>query len=343
ADMVRFVNSGTEATMLAMRLARGHTGRPVIVRFQGHFHGWHDYGLLGYLPPYEVPTSAGIPDAVGATVRTIALHDLDALEEALRPGDVAGVIMEADGPMGGTVPVAAGFLEGCRELTERHGTVLIFDEVVTGFRHAPGGAQEWYGVTPDLAAFAKAICAGVPGGAIAGRAAVMADLVFRDDPAWNRRGKVRHMGTFSANPLTAAVGVVATDLLADGSVQDHCAAIADRLRAGFNAVYTEERVGGCLFGARSTLRNVVGDDLPPIHDPAEFTATVPPARLLEGVRQPLLSALQQAQLLEGIDVLGGTHGWTSLAWTEADVDEVTLRFARALRRLIAAGYLARRG
>jgi glutamate-1-semialdehyde 2,1-aminomutase len=343
ADMVRFVNSGTEATMLALRLARAHTRRDVVVRFQGHFHGWHDYAMLGYIPPFEVPASTGIPGALSATVRAVPLHDLAALEAALRPGDVAAVILEADGPAGGTVPVAPGYLEGVRQLTERFGSVLIFDEVVTGFRFAPGGAQEHFGVTPDLATYAKAICAGIPAGAVAGRAEIMSATTFRDDADWNRRGRVRHQGTFSANPLSAAVGVATTDLLADGSVQDHCARVADRLQAGFNAVYAEEKVAGCMYGTRSTVRNILGDDLPDTHDPAEFVAAVPPLRLLEFVRQPLLSALQQAQLLEGLDLLGGVHGWTSLAWTDADVDEATLRFARALRRLIAEGYVARRG
>lgn len=343
AEQVRFVLSGTEATLLAMRLARGHTGRPVIARFQGHFHGWHDYALSGYMPPFALPMSNGVPNAVSATIRTVPLHDLAALEEALKPRDVAAVILEADGPLAGTVPVAPGFLEGCRELTRKYDTLLIFDEVVTGFRFAPGGAQQYYGVTPDLATFAKAVCAGVPSGAVAGKAEVMSDIAFRDDADWNRRGRVRHMGTYSANPLSAAAGVVATTLLADGSVQDHAARMADRLRVGFNSVYAEEKVGGCLYGTRSTLRNIVGDDLPDTHDPVEFTAAVPPLRLLENIRQPLMTALQQAQPLEGIDILGGAHGWTSAAWTEAEVDEAVLRFARALRRVIGEGYLTRRG
>ena len=342
AEMVRFVLSGTEATMLAMRLARGHTGRPVIARFQGHFHGWHDYALVGYMPPFALPMSAGVPNALSATIRPVPLHDLGALEEALKPGDVAAVILEPDGPVAGTVPVAPGFLEGVRELTTKYNVILIFDEVVTGFRFAPGGAQQWYGVTPDLTTFAKAVCAGVPSGALAGKAEIMSTIAFRDDADWNRRGRVRHMGTYSANPLSAAAGVVATTLLSDGSIQDHCSKMADRLKAGFNTVYAEEKVGGCLYGTRSTLRNIVGDDLPDTHDPAEFTAAVPPFRLLENIRPPLMGALQMAQPLEGIDVLGGSHGWTSAAWTEADVDEATLRFARALRRVIAEGYLTRR-
>jgi len=341
ADEVRFVMSGTEATMLAMRLARGHTGRPVIVRLNGHFHGWHDYALVGYMPPFALPMSNGVPNAISATVRPVPLHDLAALEEALKPRDVAAVILEADGPLGGTVPVVPGYLDGARALTQSYGTLLIFDEVVTGFRMAPGGAQAYFGVTPDLATFAKAIGGGVPSGAVAGRAEVMSDIAFRDDADWNRYGRVRHMGTFSGNPLSAAAGVVATRLLASGEIQDHAAAMATRLKDGFNGVFREERVSGCLYGARSTLRLIAGDDLPALHDPGEFTAAVPPLRLLENVRQPLLTKMQQAQLVEGLDFIGGTHGWTSAAMHEADVDEAVLRFARALRRVIGEGYLTR--
>lgn len=339
ADMVRFVLSGTEATLLAMRLARAHTGRDVIVRFHGHFHGWHDDALIGYMPPYNLPMSNGVPDAVSATVRHVPLHDLAALEAALQPRDVAAVILEADGPLGGTVPVQAGFNEAVRELTRKYGTLMIFDEVVTGFRMMPGGAQQYYGVTPDLATFAKAICGGVPGGAVAGTAEVMSDIAFREDPDWNRRGRVRHMGTFSGNPLTAAAGVVATRLLADGTVQDHCASMADRLKAGMNTAMADAGVNGCAYGTRSTIRIMTGDDLPSIHDAAEFTASVPAARLLENTRQPLLTAIQAAQLVEGLDLLGGTHFWTSLPMTAADIDEAVLRFARALDRVVREGYL----
>jgi glutamate-1-semialdehyde 2,1-aminomutase len=339
AEVVRFVLSGTEATMLAMRLARGHTCRDVIVRLQGHFHGWHDYALSGYMPPFALPMSGGVPNAISATMRTVPLHDLAALEEALKPKDVAAVILEADGPLGGTVPVAPGFLEATRELTTKYGSLLIFDEVVTGFRMTPGGAQQFYGVTPDLATFAKAVCGGVPGGALAGKAEVMVDIAFRDDADWNRRGRVRHMGTFSANPLSAAAGVVATELLADGSVQDHCARMADRLKAGMNSVLADAGVRGCVYGTRSTLRAITGDDLPLIHVPEEFTAAVPPLRLLENTKQPLLTRIQCAQLVEGLDILGGTHFWTSLAMAEADIDEAVRRFARAIDRVVREGAL----
>jgi len=343
AEMVRFQLSGTEATMLAMRLARAHTGRDIVVKIRGHFHGWHDYAMVEYWPPYEIPASAGVPKAVAAAIRAVPLNDLAAMEAALAPRDVAAVILEPDGPLAGTVPVRPGYLQGLRDLTKKYGTLLIFDEVITGFRFAPGGAQEYYGVTPDLSTFAKAVCGGVPGGAVAGRAEIMSDMAFRpDDPDYNRKKRVRHMGTFSANPLTAAVGVAALEILKDGRMQDQSAKMADRLKDGFNNALREADAAGCLYGSRSTVRLIVGDDLPKIYDPIEFSMTVDDQRLLQNVKQPLLKALQCAQLLEGIDILSCTHGWTSGVMSEADIDEAVARWERALHRVIAEGYLSGR-
>jgi len=341
AEMVRFQLSGTEATMLAMRIARAHTGRDIIAKLHGHFHGWHDYSMLGYLAPYDIPSSGGVPKALATTVRAVPLHDLAAMEAALAPRDVAAVILEADGPAGGAVPTRPGYLQGLRDLTRKYGTVLIFDEVITGFRMSPGGAQEYYGVTPDLATYAKAVCGGVPGSAVAGKAEIMGHLTFKpEDPEYNRKKRVRHMGTFSANPITAAAGVAALQLLKDGSVQDQAAKTADRLKAGFNNALREANAAGCLYGVRSSTRLIVGDDLPKIYDPVEFVAAVDDQRLLVNVKQPLHSALQCAQLLEGIDILSCTHGWTSAAMTDADVADAVARWERALHRVIAEGYLA---
>jgi glutamate-1-semialdehyde 2,1-aminomutase len=340
ADMVRFVLSGTEATLLAMRLARAHTGRDVIVKIHGHFHGWHDYAMIGYMPPFDVPSSNGVPGVLAQTVRAVPLHDLAAMEAALQPGDAAAVILEADGPLAGTVPVARGYLAALRELTTRHGALLVFDEVVTGFRLAPGGAQQYFGVTPDLASFAKIVAGGMPGGAVAGRREIMTGIAFRDDTAWNRRKRVRHMGTFSAYPLAAAAGVIALELLADGRLQDRAAAMADRLRAGMNRTMADAGVAGSVYGCRSIIRMIVGDDLPAIHDPAEFVHAVPPARLIENIRPPLLHALHAAMLLEGLDILGGSHAFTSIAMTESDIDDAVGRFGRALDRVRREGLLA---
>jgi glutamate-1-semialdehyde 2,1-aminomutase len=341
AEMVRFQLSGTEATMLAMRLARAHTGRDIIVKIRGHFHGWHDYAMIEYMAPFEIPSSAGVPKAVATTMRAVPLNDLTAMEAALAPHDVAAVILEADGPGAGTVPVQAGYLQAVRDLTKTYGAILIFDEVITGFRFAPGGAQEYYGVTPDLSTFAKAVCGGVPGGAVAGRAEIMGDMAFRsDDPEFNRMKRVRHQGTFSANPITAAVGVATLEILKDGRMQERSKKLADRLKDGFNNALREAGAAGSLYGAHSTMRLIVGDDLPKIYDPIGFSKTVDYQRLLQNVKQPLLKALQCAQLLEGVDILGCTHGWTSGVMTEQDIDEAVARWERALHRVIAQGYLS---
>ncbi len=341
AEMVRFQLSGTEATMLAMRIARAHTGRETIVKLRGHFHGWHDYAMMEYMLPYDLPSSAGVPKAIAGTMRAVPLHDLAAMEAALAPRDAAAVILEPDGAAGGAVPTRPGYLQGLRELTRKYGSVLIFDEVITGFRMTPGGAQQYYGVTPDLATFAKAVCGGVPGGAVAGKAEIMGDMTFRpEDPDYNRKKRVRHQGTFSANPLTAAVGVAALQLLRDAQVQDRAATVADGLKAGFNNALREAGVHGCLYGTRSSVRLIAGDDLPKIYDPAEFVAAVSDERLLQNVKQPLLRALQCAQLLEGVDFLSCTHGWTSVAMTEADIAETVLRWERALHRVVKEGYLS---
>jgi glutamate-1-semialdehyde 2,1-aminomutase len=249
--------------------------------------------------------------------------------------------LEPDGLAGGAVPTPPGYLQGLRDLTDRYDTLLIFDEVVSGFRMAPGGAQEYYGVTPDLATYAKAICGGVPGGAVAGRAAIMENMTFRaDDPEFNRKRRVRHQGTFSANPITAAVGVAALELLRDGRIQEQAAQMANRFREGANVAIREAGVAGCVYGARSSLWLSLGDDLPMISDPVEFIRAVDPERLLQRIKQPLLKALQCAQLLEGIDFLGGTHGWTSGVMSEADIDQALHRWARALHRVIGEGHLS---
>jgi len=339
AERVRFVLSGTEATMLAMRIARAHTGRPNIVKIEGHFHGWHDYAMVAHLPPFDIPSSNGVPKAVLGTMRAVPVDDLDMMERALKAGDVAAVILEPDGPAAGQVPIRPAYLKGLRELTRRYGVILIFDEVITGFRLAPGGAQQYFGVTADLCTFAKAVAGGMPSGAVAGRAELLDNIAFRDDADWNRRGRVRHQGTFSAFPVAAAAGVAALELLADGSAQDHAALMADRLRAGFNAAMDDLGVSGCAYGTRSIVRLALGDDLPRTHAPAEFAAQVPFERLLEGAPPSLIGALRRALLLEGIDILGGIHGFTSAVHRESDIDSSVDGFRRALTRLISDGWI----
>ncbi len=168
AERVKFTSSGTEATLLSLRLARACTGKTKIIKFHGHFHGWQDYLTVGERPPWEIPP-VGIPDEVLRTV--IALPcDLSPLERVLKNDkDIAGVIIEPTGGSWAKVPIPDGFLEKLRGLTTKYDVLLIFDEVVTGFRWSPGGAQGLYGVIPDLTTLAKILAGGFPGGAVVGK------------------------------------------------------------------------------------------------------------------------------------------------------------------------------
>ena len=208
---VRMVNSGTEATMSALRAARGFTGRTRIVKFEGCYHG-HADGLLvkagsGALT-FGVPDSAGVPPDVARATLTATFNDLDSVRQTVAVGDVAAIILEPVAGNMGVVPPAPGFLEGLRELCDAEGIVLIFDEVMTGFRVARGGAQTRFGVTPDLTCFGKVIGGGLPVGAYGGRAEIM-DCVSPSGPVYQA-------GTLSGNPLAMAAGLATLRLLDDG-------------------------------------------------------------------------------------------------------------------------------
>ena len=169
AEMVRFAMSGTEATHLALRIARAFTGRNKVVKFQGHFHGWHDGVVAAVNPPYDVPMSAGVPESVLDQLLVCPPNDIKSVDTMLERGDVAAVILEPAGGQSGTTPTIPGYLQELRSLTTRHKVVLIFDEVITGFRYAPGGAQAYFGVTPDMTTLAKIVAGGLPGAAVVGK------------------------------------------------------------------------------------------------------------------------------------------------------------------------------
>src|SRR4030095_10323536 len=170
-ELTRFTMSGTEATHLAMRVARAFTGRPKILKMAGHFHGWHDGAVAAVSPPYEVPWSAGVPTATIDQVVICPPNDIKAAELAFERGDIAAVILEPAGGGSGTTPTIPGYLAELRALTTRHNVVLIFDEVITGFRYAPGGAQQYFNVTPDLTTLAKIVAGRALGAARGGPAA----------------------------------------------------------------------------------------------------------------------------------------------------------------------------
>ena len=333
AELVKFTSSGTEATLLAVRLARAFTGRPTLLKFEGHFHGWNDYAVKGEKPPFDDPGSPGIPPAVMDTVAVLPADDPRAVEARLAVGDVAAIIVEPSGGSWGTIPLGDGFLARLRELATAHGTVLIFDEVITGFRWSPGGAQARLGVMPDLTTLAKIVAGGLPGGAVAGSAAVMERLEFKDEPGWNATRKVRHPGTFNANPLSAAAGVACLARCADPALQAGCDSLAARLRAGMNATLSRRGLPGFAWGESSAFHVSLGENCAnrtagDLRAPTGIAA----ATLKKSGETPLAVQLHLGMLLEGVELFHG-GGFLSAAHTDEDVDETLDAFDRVLERM----------
>ncbi|MGI9147043.1 MAG: aspartate aminotransferase family protein [Chloroflexota bacterium] len=267
ADQVQFTGSGTEATFFALRIARAATGRDKVLKFEGGWHGMNDYGLWGTVPaqpsayPNAEPDSIGIPEALRGQVLVAPFNDAERAASliAQHASELAAVIVE---PLERVLVPVPGFLQALRDITSDYGIVLIFDEVVTGFRIAWGGAQERYDVVPDLATYGKAMSGGFPMAAIAGRSELMAHLDARRMP---RERLVWASGTLSGNPISASAGLAALDVLQRPGTYDHLHRIGGRLRREITAIGArygfaaqtpgEDAVFGVRFTPRQDLRS----------------------------------------------------------------------------------------
>jgi glutamate-1-semialdehyde 2,1-aminomutase len=256
AELIEFMNSGTEAIMYGIRLARAFTQRTKVVRFQFHFAGAYDAVSVGNKKPFDVPVSAGIlPSTVKDTV-VIPMNSEEALENALKRRDVAVVITEAAGSSSGVVGIKLSFYDVMRELTARYGTLLFFDEVVTGFRYSPGGVQAAVGVTPDLTALGKGVTGVMPGaGAVAGRQDIM-DLLLLKDEEWNRYKRVSHSGTFNANPLCAAAGIAYLKIIATEEPTRIANQNTRHLRNALQRQMDERGIAGCAYDSGFSVVHV---------------------------------------------------------------------------------------
>jgi glutamate-1-semialdehyde 2,1-aminomutase len=258
-EKVRMCNSGTESTMSAIRLARGFTGREKIIKFEGCYHGHVDSLLVkagsGALT-FGHPDSAGIPASFTQHTLVLPFNDLDAVRQAFDayPGQIAAIIVEPVPGNSGVYLPRPGYLEGLSSVTRQNGALLIFDEVMTGFRLAPGGAQERFAIKPDLSCFGKIIGGGLPVGAFGGRAEIMDFLA--------PLGPVYQAGTLSGNPLAMAAGLAALDALADGSVYSRLESLGAQLERGMKAAAKAAGVPvqfnriGSMFCAYFTARPV---------------------------------------------------------------------------------------
>ena len=314
-DMIRLVNSGTEACMSAIRLARAHTGRDKIIKFAGCYHG-HADGLLvkagSGAMTHGVPTSAGVPESYASETLVADYNDLSSVEEAFAafPEDIAAVIVEPVAGNMGVVPPAPGFLQGLRRITQEHGALLIFDEVITGFRLEAGGAQARFGITPDLTTLGKIIGGGLPVGAYGGRQEIM-ELVAPLGPMYQA-------GTLSGNPLAVSAGVATLTELKKPGVYQHIDGLAQKLASGLSDVFGKHEVPGTI--------NRVGSMFTGFFNPG-------PVQVLTQVEQSDVEGHKRffhAMLERGVYTAPSQFeaGFVSLAHTEVEVDQ-TIEIADA--------------
>ncbi len=332
AEKVRFTASGTEAAMLALRLARAHSGRSKFIRFKGHFHGWYDQFVAGYASHFDGSAPVGVPADVASAALIADPGDEDAVLRFIDTNDgIAAIILEPTGAHFGAGPLDPSFLSFLREVASSADIVLIFDEVVTGFRVSPGGAQAHFGVTPDLTTLGKVLAGGLGGGAVAGRADILSHLDF-EAAAKAGREKIGHPGTHNGNPLSAAAGIAALEIVAGTDACERANNSGEALRRMLNQVLTDEKVPWSVYGEFSgfNLFTNPGDRrvLPLEFDPA----TIDPSELT-GNDPELVGLVRLAMLINGVDVTPRFSGWISAVHEDRDLQKTAEAFQRTIGML----------
>lgn len=325
AERMRFTTSGSDSTFHAIRLARGFTGRNKILKFEGAYHGMHDYAQLSTAPrnpsnyPTPVPDTAGIPEPVQELMLVAPYNDPETLASILAEhgSDIAAVIVE---PIQRIISPLPGFLQAVRELTQKHSIVMIMDEVVTGFRYGLGGAQDYFGVIPDLATYGKIIGGGLPVGAVAGRA----DIMDQADPS--KKGQpiyVYQNGTQQGHPLGCAAALASLDILEEPGVYERVFAQADKLREGLQKVFDDERMGIRVIG-EGPMWHMLFTDKVPVN-----------WRDVLAADSKKLAAMEVELIRNGLFVLPQNRRFISIRHTDDDL-EATFEAARRASRALKA-------
>jgi len=333
---VRFTVTGTEATHLGIRLVRAFTGKPVVIRFADNFRGWHDH--VSFPATGAAP---GIPQGVQDGMLVLPPGDIEAVHAALTTrSDIAAVMVEPTGASLGHAPLPAGFLARLRTLTTAHGALLFFDEVISGFRCSPGGAQQFYGITPDLASLAKIVAGGFSVAALAGKAGILAALDYRKTGAGAIVSpRVMHQGTYNASPVSAAAGIATLKIIRDTGAIARANHTAAALRAGMNAAIARKGINWCIYGEFSDFRIYAGAPGETATVDAIYSGAIPAARLKGGMSAELIQQLRCGLLSEGVDIAGWPGGLTSCTHSDAGVERTVAAFAAALDMMGEEGVL----
>jgi glutamate-1-semialdehyde 2,1-aminomutase len=306
AELVRFASTGTEATMHSLRLARAATGRAKVIVFAGGYHGSHDVSLVGSLGAVKAQ-SGGVPRHIVEDVLVARFNEIETVEAAFdaNPGEIAAVLVE---PQHRSLDPTAEFLPRLGGLCRAHGALLIFDEVLTGFRLAYGGAQEYYGVTPDLLCYAKIIGGGFTLSAVAGRR----DVMSLADPARSAAGNYVHFsGTLSGNPVSASAGLATLMELRRPGVYERLHALGQYMRSGLRQALTAACVGGQVIGSGPVAA-------------VQFEEAEP------GAGKRMAREVNKQMIARGILVQLQTRFYLSLLHTEEDIDRAVEAFAQSL-------------
>jgi hypothetical protein len=325
-EMYRSLGSGTEAVMAAVRAARAYTGHSVVIKVGGAYHGWSDTLVYGLRVPGTFRMNAkGIPFGATGSTREVFPHDLRALRRKLvenrARGGTAAVLLEPLGPESGTRPVPPDFNARVRELCDEFGGLLVFDEVVTGFRVGMGGAAGYFGVTPDLTVLGKAVSGGYPmAGGVGGREDVMA--VFGSGLDGKSGAHVQVGGTLSANPLSCAAGFFAIEEMARTNAPVVAGRAGDRLAAGLQRLVAKHALPYVVYNQGSIVHlECSGVMLLDMHNPVKLLKENKP-------RKQLMEQMGAAYTANGIITLAGSRLYTSMADTDAVIDDALERFDR---------------
>jgi len=317
-EKLRFVGSGTEALMMAFKMVRVFSGKEKIVKFEGAFHGWSD---PAYVTDPETDRQYGIPSGTSDSMINAPPHDLDAIDEILTGhDDIAAVVFQ------GNDIAPPEFIRGLRELTTTHGVLLIFDEVVSGFRWSNAGCQGRYGITPDLSTFAKILAGGLPGGCVGGRADVI-DTVGE--------GGIRHPGTFNANPLSASAGSTALGIVERDGIVEIAEKQAVRLKDGINKVLQSMEIPGGAYGVSSIVMVSLGT---PVDTDDPHAVPIGVEQGGRPVGNEVLDQLQLAIINEGLwthpasMILSATH-------SDHDIDETVNKYEAGLQAVRSSGLI----
>jgi glutamate-1-semialdehyde 2,1-aminomutase len=325
AERVEFFPCGQEANMMAIRLGRIFTGRNKILRFEENFHGWADELV-----------HEGSAGAVADQVTVIPCNDLNRVEEELAKREYAVLLSEGGGAiMNGRVPIEVDFARALSDLTKRYGTIWVLDEVVTGFRDAPGGWQSVVGLRPDLTSLGKCVGGGLPVGAVVGRADIMEAFNPKSPP----ERRILHSGTWNSTPLLCSAGIAACKLYKSGEPQKRAREVADYLREEGNKALKERDISGRLYS-----RTIVHFYLGPLDfEPSD--ETMPPTKDIKKIMDPAMEPIQTRLCLHllqrGIAISNKGFFALSAAHTEEDIDQTVHAFGDSLDAMIAEGSLSR--